>query len=37
MDRSKLVFSSGNDDVYAGDIAKLIRVSTQFGVDLSME
>jgi hypothetical protein len=36
MDRSKLVFS-GNDDVYAGDIAKLIRVSTQFVVDLSME
>jgi sugar phosphate isomerase/epimerase len=33
MDRSRLVFS-GNDDVYAGDIAKLIRVSTQFGIDL---
>jgi sugar phosphate isomerase/epimerase len=33
MDLSRLVFS-GNDDVYAGDITKLIRVSTQFGIDL---
>jgi sugar phosphate isomerase/epimerase len=32
MDRTKIVFS-GNDDVYAGDIGKLVRVSTQFGID----
>jgi sugar phosphate isomerase/epimerase len=32
MDKSKIVFS-GYDDVYAGDISKLIRISTQFGID----
>jgi L-ribulose-5-phosphate 3-epimerase len=32
MDKSKIVFS-GNDDVYAGDIAKLVRAATQYGID----